>query len=161
MDYDVTVRQLDQQEVVGIRTTATQDTIGEQFASILPEVMGYLGEKGILPDGPPFARYFEFRSDFVDMEVGFPISSIHTGEPVAPDDQRIVSDELPECRAAVVEHRGSYQAIHGAYMAIEEWMKGSGEEAGGAPWEVYVVAMADTEDVDALRTEIVQPLKAD
>ena len=159
MSYDVEVRILDQQEVVTIRTTATPDTIGEQFGLILPEIMAYLNAKDILPDGPAFARYHEFQLDFVDMEVGFPISSIHAGEPVAPADERITSGELPAGRAAVVVHRGAYPGLHAAYMALEEWIRDSGEDATGPLWEVYVTGMQDTQDPAALVTEVVWPLK--
>ena len=73
MAYEIELRELPVQPTVVIRGTASPSKLPAMFGESIGELQGYLGSLGIQPTGPPFARYFEFREDSIDLEIGFPV----------------------------------------------------------------------------------------
>jgi effector-binding domain-containing protein len=160
MDRTFEVTIIDPQPAVAVRTETTPDKIGEQFDGLAQEVFAYILEKGIEPSGPAFIRYFEFSPERVDMEVGLPIS--RAGDPIVDPDPRMSFVDLPGGDAVVAVHEGSYEGLAGVYEALHDWIHAQeGLEEGDAPWEVYEVSPADTDDPAALRTRVVWPVKRD
>jgi effector-binding domain-containing protein len=140
------------QAAMSIRVITTPTEIGQTLGQILGEVWTYLQGRGVQPAGPPFARYYEYRADHVDMEAGLPVSS-----PVAGAG-RISADELPGGKVAVTWHIGPYDTLHKTYVALESWVQEQNQEAAGAPWEVYWTDPGEEPDSSAWRTEVICPL---
>ncbi len=140
------------QAAMSIRVITTPAEIGQTLGQILGEVWTYLQGQGVQPDGPPFARYYEYRADHVDMEAGLPVSS-----PVAGAG-RISAGELPGGKVAVAWHIGPYDTLHETNAALESWIQEQNQEAAGAPWEVYWTDPGEEPDSSAWRTEVICPL---
>jgi effector-binding domain-containing protein len=153
MEYEFEIKQIEEQPVVAIRAETNPESIGQLMGELFPQVDAYLEEIGVQPAGPGFARYFEYRPDFVDMQAGLPVS-----EPVTGRD-RIKPDELPGGRVAVTWHVGPYDTISHAFNALHEWIHESGREEGSAPWEVYWTHPQVEPDSSKWRTEIYWPIK--
>jgi predicted transcriptional regulator YdeE len=49
----------------------------------------------------------------------------------------VYATETPEGEAAVTVHRGPYERMNEAYLAIEEWMASNHREPAGHSWEIY------------------------
>lgn len=49
----------------------------------------------------------------------------------------VYATSTPAGEAAVAVHRGSYDRLNDAYVAIEQWMAANGKEAAGHTWEIY------------------------
>jgi len=140
------------QAVMNIRVITTPAEIGQTLGQILGEVWAYLQGLGVQPAGPPFARYYEYQSDHVDMDAGLPVSS-----PVAGAG-RISAGELPGGKVAVIWHIGPYDTLRETYEALESWVQEQKQEAAGAPWEVYWIDPGEEPDSSKWRTEVICPL---
>jgi effector-binding domain-containing protein len=150
--YQVAVREIEAQPVVIARAETTPDKIGETYGELIGEVSASVTRRGIPTAGPAFARYFDYSKDHVDMALGFPVRGS-----VEPEG-RVVPDELPGGRVAVVVHDGAYTKLPGAYTALEGYLRDRSLESAGPPWEVYVTGPAQGGESSTWRTEIVQPI---
>lgn len=153
MAYDIEVKAVEARLVASIRVTTTPDAIGGVLGELLPEVWSSLAGRGVTPVGPPFARYYEYGADRVDLEAGLPLS-----EAVAAEG-RIVAGELPAGRVAATWHVGPYDRLREAYLAIEAWLAAHGETAAGARWEIYWTDPGQEPDPARWRTEVLQPIR--
>ncbi len=116
------VEQRPEQPYVAVRETVTMTTIA-RIADRMPEVFGWLGERGIAPAGPPFFKY-----DVIDMAGQLVVEA---GVPVAapadvPDDADVFAGVLPAGRYAVVRHTGHPDQLVAATGELLEWAAGQG-----------------------------------
>jgi effector-binding domain-containing protein len=156
MSYDVTVRALPSKPALVIRGSMRQDELPAFFASAYGELYAYAARHGVMPDGPPFARY----PNISNASAGAPIT-VEAGVtlPRAVDgDGRVEMSELPGGECAVTEHIGPYDAMEPAYQALEAWMRANRRAPAGGPWEVYHSDPAQEPDPQKWRTEIFWPL---
>lgn len=82
------------------------------------EAASWLQKNSLTPSGAPFIRYLTTdMSSRLDIEVGFPVSSVVRG------DSRIVFGLLPAGRYAVLTYTGPYKGkgIYKANVAMMEW----------------------------------------
>ncbi len=119
------------------------------------QVMAAMSAEGLLPAGPPFARYtrVEGLPTTFDIEAGFPCAQPITeraGAAVRPS-------SLPGGAVAVVVHVGPYDAMTSTYQDLEQWVAEHDLVADGAPWECYLTEPAG--NPAGWRTEIVQPCR--
>lgn len=135
-----------------IRVTTAPDEVGRVMGEVLPEVWGYLEERGIHPAGPPFARYHACRESEVDLEAGFPVARPVDGE------GRVSAGELPGGEVAATWHAGHYDTLPAAYRAPEAWMEGQGRKPAAAPWEVYWTDPGETPDPARWETGVLWPI---
>ncbi|MCZ7646303.1 MAG: GyrI-like domain-containing protein [Planctomycetota bacterium] len=138
--------------VVAIRRVTTPEKIGDTCR----EIFGILGPKfaaGEFPmAGPPYARYFSFSPERVELEVGAPVA-----KPM-PSQGEIAAGELPGGRAATLLHVGPYEGLKDAYPRLERWMKEQGHACAGAPFEVYETDPSREPDASKWRTRIYWPV---
>src|SRR2546425_13065198 len=105
--------------------------IGATYGELIGEVSTSLAGRNIPTAGPPFGRYFDYSKDHVDMAAGFPVAGS------VENDGRVVTDELPGGRGAVVTHVGPYTQLGGAYRAIEAGIAEHGIASARPPRAVY------------------------
>jgi len=67
--------------------------------------------------------------------------------------------ELPETELAVLVHQGSYDDLADCYRELGAWVALHADPADLPVREIYVVAPPDSDDIDALRTEICWPIR--
>lgn len=98
----------------------TMDSIGAAVDSGLPELFGWIGERGIAPLSAPFIRYLAIdMSGELEIELGVPIS--------ADDASRVTSDDrvgieiLPGGPYATLLHVGSYDGLIASNAALQDW----------------------------------------
>ncbi|MBO0682206.1 MAG: GyrI-like domain-containing protein [Candidatus Dormibacteraeota bacterium] len=68
----------------------------------------------------------------------------------------VYATETPGGEAAVAVHRGPYNLMNEAYIAIDRWMAENGRESAGHSWEIYGDPTPDPADTE---TTIVHLLK--
>jgi effector-binding domain-containing protein len=153
MAYEIEIKEIESQPTIGIRVTILPSELSEAMGEILPEVWSYLESRGIYPASPPFARYYAYGADAVDMEAGFAVAAPLSG------DGRIVAGELPGGQVATTWHVGPYDTLTQAYDALRAWLKEQQWEEAGAPWEVYWTDPGEVPDPAAWRTEVLWPVK--
>jgi effector-binding domain-containing protein len=145
---------------IRVRQSMAELDIGALFDRNLPRVFEQLGRLGATPTGAPFARYHEFGPDQADIEMGVPVAAPLGGLAPLADaaPEEIGTSALPGGRAAVLVHRGPYEALGEAYDRLRTWIREEGRKPGDAPWESYVDDPGAVADVAELRTEIYWPV---
>ena len=130
------------------------------FDTHLPNIADQIANLGGTPAGPPYGRYHQFGPDQVDVEIGIPVAMpVANLRPLAECEAgEMGSAELPGGEAAVLIHRGSYDALSGAYDGLHDWIHAQGRDEGSGPWESYVDDPSEVSDPSQLRTEVVWPL---
>lgn len=150
---EMDIKEVEAQPTLNIRVTTTPDQLGTVMEQNLPEVWGYLQERGIHPAGPPYSRYHLYTPESVDVESGFP-----TTEPVSGEG-RISTGELPGGRMAYAIHMGPYDTLSATYNALAVWMSDKGQEQAGPPWEIYWSDPGETPDPADWKTEVLWPVR--
>ncbi len=146
-----------EQPYAAIYGVVTMETI-PLIADRLPEVFGWLAERGI-PAGPPFLRYNAIGpGGRLEVEAGVPVASAVNGaEPV-------LAGLLPAGRYAVARHTGPFSQLAGATRDLLGWAAAHGlvwdrtESPAGERWgcrlEVYLTNPAGEPDPGAWETEL-------
>ena len=127
------------QPFVGVRGRVTWDTFG-QIADRLPEIVGWLGERGIpLADGP-FFKYETFDPDdrYREFEV---VAGVPVGERVRIATDDLFADVLPAGRYVAVTHVGHPDELFDVAATVLKWAAAKGLEwdmersaEGGEVW---------------------------
>jgi effector-binding domain-containing protein len=152
MAYEIELRELPARPVATIRVATTPNRMGETFAESLPAVLRYLESQGVEPAGPGFGIFYQYDSDHVDMDIGFPVSRAVEGN------ERVAGRTLDSATFAITWHIGSYRTIGEAHRAIEAWVQEQGRKVTGPPWEVYWDGPESGVEPSAFRTEVGYPV---
>lgn len=137
-----------EQLYVGVGTEVGLDGIGETAHTLLPELFGWLGARGLAPACAPFLKYNVIDKNCrMQIEWGIPVS-----DPVEGDG-RISVDTLPAGRYATVLHRGHYGGLVEANAFLLDWVAQQGLKLDGvetpdegrfrARLEIYVTNPAE------------------
>jgi AraC family transcriptional regulator len=153
MSYEVKVTEIKRTPTITIRGVTTADKLGEHFMDVMPRLGRYAEANGMNVIGPPFARYFDYSPERVELEAGFPLASSTN------DSDGFLASELPSSKAATLTHWGDYEGLKAAYEFLADWIKTNGYEYGGAPWEVYVTDPGNQPDKAKWQTDIYWPIK--
>ena len=170
MAFKVTEPKLEncnQQPYVGIRTQVPMRELPTVIPQYIDEVMAWLGQQGVKPDGPPLIRYHACPpipgpDAMLDIAIGWPVASTQTGN------GRIIADALPAGRYASLIYTGVENGIQGN-GALLEWAEKQGiewdhwDDALGDAFEGRVEYMLDGPDDDPnpgnWKTEVAIKLK--
>lgn len=100
---------------VGIRRTVTMDTI-DQAADRIPDLLGWLGDRGVAPAGAPFLRYLviDMERELL-VEAGVPVSAPMDG------DGEVLGGVLPAGRYVVAVVVGAPDVLVGATGQLLRW----------------------------------------
>lgn len=60
----------------------------------------------------------------------------------------VYATTTPSGEAAVAVHRGPYDRLNDAYVALEKWMAANGRERAGHSWEIYGDPTPDPADTE-------------
>lgn len=139
---------LDETAAAVIHAVVPMAELVDFFDRAFAELMAVLGAQGVIPSGPPFARYAGPPEETVDLEVGFPLHGA-----VAPDGQ-VRPGSLPGGRVAHLVHLGAYDQLGESWGRLNAWMVEQGLTPGADLWEVYVTEPTADMDPADLRTEL-------
>jgi len=154
------IRTIEPRTTIAVRLETTQAQMSAAFDRELPRVGARMAELGAEMAGPPFARYFDFSSDHVDLEIGAPVVAAPAAlEPLSgrPDDAIGVS-QLPGSEVAMIVHEGSYDSLSATYDRLHGAIEAAGRVAAPGPWEEYLTDPSQEPDPAAWRTLVVWPL---
>jgi len=153
MALECEVVEVDAQPMIAIRVVTRPAEIDALVAQILTLLGDHLEKLGVRPNGPPFARHYEFREEHVELEAGFPLA-----DPVAGEG-RLAAGELPAGRVARCWHVGSHDTLARSYDALARWAMKHGHTPIAPPWEVYWHGPRESDACTTYRTELVWPVR--
>ncbi|HEY3975701.1 MAG TPA: GyrI-like domain-containing protein [Streptosporangiaceae bacterium] len=109
------------QPYVGVPFTVTMATFPQAADAGFPEILGWLGARGITPSGPPFIRYDVIDMDGeLEIEIGAPVAAALAGG------GRVQAGELPGGRYVTLVHTGPYDGLIAANAALQDWARQQG-----------------------------------
>jgi len=150
MPYDITIKTIDAQRVVGHRVHTSLENIGQAVGEAFGGAMGAIGAARAIPAGIPFLVYHDIIDDQADGEIEACI-------PVASGAAGGVAVDIPAAEVVATLHRGPYTEIGPAHEALGAWLAEQGREPVGPPREVYLNDPSETAPEELL-TEVLFPL---
>jgi effector-binding domain-containing protein len=150
--YEITEQDLPGQTTAVMRGEMAAQELPQWLARAYRDVYEYLDRTGVIPAGPPFARY-TFLDDVVAIEAGFPVPFEVSGEGL------IEPSALPPGAAAVTTHLGRYEDLTHALDAVTGWLEARGRAPHGPHWEIYYTDPGAEPDPARWRTDVVVPYR--
>jgi effector-binding domain-containing protein len=133
MEYEITVRDLPDQEVVFIRDRIRRDALSAFIGTSYDELVDRLATHGSAPHGETLVIYHESGPAGVDVEVCVPIA------PDAGVGAGLARRVVPAATVAQTLHVGSYDGLPDAYDAVASWVSRNEFSEVGPSRERYVV----------------------
>jgi len=156
----VSHRDLVAQSAVALFAEVEREQIGAWCAQTYPRLMQSLDRLPAVPIGPGGALYgpgwFEDGGGRVTAFV--PIQAPTGTVPTRGVPDRVHLTTVPAARLAVALHAGSYAELDLTYGVLGRHVLDRGIGAEGPIREYYLVSTGDTDDEDAIRTEVCWPI---
>lgn len=132
MTYECEIINQPSQPTLSIRTTTSIKELPNELGKAYGAIGQYLAELGEQPTGAPYAAYFTFSMESMEIEIGFPVAG-----PLSGKDQ-IESGEIPAGKVAQCLYTGPYNKIEPAYNALTAFVEEQGYESTGVAYEFYL-----------------------
>ena len=68
-------------------------------------------------------------------------------------------EKIPSQQVAVAHYFGGYDKTAATYYILEQYIKESGKEVAGSPWEIYITDPTTVKDTAQWATDILFPVK--
>ena len=120
------------QPTLSIRTTTSVKELPQELGRAYGAIGQYMAQLGEQPAGAPYAAYFTFDMENMDIEIGFPVGGSLPGE------GEIQSGEIPAGKIARCLYTGPYNKIEPAYNALTAYVEEQGHETTGVAYEFYL-----------------------
>jgi DNA-binding transcriptional MerR regulator len=155
-------RELAAQPALALFADVQRESIGPWCAQAYPRLMQSLGRLPAGPAGPGGALYGPgwFEDGGGRVTAFLPIDAAEPGPPTRGMPDRVHLTTIPAARMAVVTHTGGFDDLDLSYGVLGRHVLGRGIGAEGPIREYYLVSPADTDDENALCTEVCWPISA-
>ncbi len=153
MQYEVTCKTLPERFVASVRDILpTYNYEGRLWHTLMQETAG-LDLRPAEPCSYGIYHDGEYRERDVDVEIQFAV------QPGAyADTEHVVFKTVPPALVASTVHRGSYESIGAANIAVAQWARDNGYEIDGMSFSIYHVSPHQTSNPDELVTEVCCPV---
>lgn len=124
MEYEYELNETQAQPVLSMRIiTSTHNLIPDLKENFI-KILDYLNKLGKKPTGSPYAAYYNWEKDRLDVELGFPVDEVVAGN------DNIVANQIPAGKKASTYYKGRLQKIAPAYKGLTNFIKEKGYVSG-------------------------------
>lgn len=119
------------------------------------ELFAFIKSKGLKQSGSPFAIYLRWDSatQFSVMNFGIPVDKLEKGA------GRVWGEQLPAQNVVMAYYFGPYDKIAKTYYILDQYIRESGKQVVGGPWEIYVTSPMTEKDSTKWETDVLFPVK--
>ena len=131
-----------------------------QISEAFGKLYSWMGEKGLMPAGPPLGLYFNVPGQVPDEELLWELRSPIAGDVATsgPDEQGRGVKRLEAIQVAATMHQGPFEEVGRTYGALAGWIMENGYEILGPTEEVYLSDPNETPP-EQLVTEVRFPVR--
>jgi effector-binding domain-containing protein len=137
--YPVSVKTAVAQPTAVVAATTTWAEYPTLWPTLLDEVYAFVRGGGATQDGHNVMLYLD---DLPNVEVGVQVTG-----PFEPAG-RVIPSALPAGRVASTVHRGPYEALEEAHVALKAWCASHRHALTGVRWEIYGDWHEDSADLE-------------
>jgi len=148
-------RMMPEQVVLLIRDSAGPANYGQIMGKAFGEVMGFVKSNKLVCTSAPFAIYIKWDSItmFSVMDLGIAVEKAEKGK------GRVRVDKIPSQEVAIAHYFGAYDKTAPVYYILDQYIKESGKQQAGGPWEIYITDPTTVKDTAQWATDILFPVK--
>jgi effector-binding domain-containing protein len=138
-----------------IRDSAGPATYSQIMGKAFGELMGFVKNQKLVCISAPFAIYLRWDSVtmFSVMDLGIAVAKADKGN------GRIRVERIPSQKAVLAHYFGGYDKTASTYYILEQYIKESGKQVSGGPWEIYITDPMTEKDTAKWVTDILFPVK--
>jgi effector-binding domain-containing protein len=148
-------KMMPEQVVLLIRDSAGPATYGQIMGKAFGEVMGFVKSNKLVCTSTPFAIYLRWDSVtmFSVMDLGVAVEKAEQGK------GRVRVEKIPSQQVAIAHYFGAYNKTAPIYYILDQYIKESGKQQAGGPWEIYITDPTTVKDTAQWATDILFPVK--
>ena len=153
MPVSVTVQTVHPRTLAAVRREVAPGEVASAWGPALDKVWEFIrSQPGLRTDGHNIFLYHHPKQPGAPILCDFGVEVTRTFETAG----EVHATETPGGEVAVTVHRGPYNRMNEAYVAIETWMAANRRESAGHSWENYGDPTPDLADT---QTTVVYLLK--
>jgi effector-binding domain-containing protein len=155
MPDSVSVQIVQPRILAAVRREVLPGEVGSAWGPALGKVWDFIrSQPGLRTDGHNIFLYHQpqERGALILCEFGVEVTRRFetAGE--------VYATATPGGEAALAVHRGPYNRMNEAYLALEKWTAANGRELAGHSWEIYGDPTPDPADTETTIVQLLKPL---
>lgn len=154
-DYEVLVKEIPEAIVVTKRLILNSH---KDLFHVMPEMGEAMAELGCVCAMPEYCFNLyhdgEYKQHNIDVEICEAVTALQ------PDAKGLSFKRVPQIKkAACLFHKGAYESLPTAYLALTSWMESNGYEPADIPRESYIDGIWNKDTENEWLTEIQFPIQ--
>jgi effector-binding domain-containing protein len=143
------------QILLTIRDSAGPQTYNAVMGKAFTEIMGVVAAQKLKVTGAPFATYIRWDSVtmFSVMDIGIPVETAGKGA------GRVTVTQFPAQKVVQAQYFGPYEKTAPVYYILDQFVKETGQQSAGGPWELYITDPTMEKDTARWETWIAFPVR--
>jgi effector-binding domain-containing protein len=143
------------QILLTIRDSAGPQTYNAVMGRAFAELMGVVATQKLKVTGAPFATYIRWDSVtmFSVMDIGIPVEKAEKGA------GRVNVTTFPAQKVIQAQYFGPYEKTAPVYYIIDQYIRETGLQSVGGPWELYITDPTIEKDTAKWETWIAFPVR--
>jgi effector-binding domain-containing protein len=134
MSIDVSLQVVEPRKLAAVRREVAPGAVASAWGPAIGKVWDFIrSQPGLWTHGHNIFLYHHPKATGAPILCDFGVEVTRTFATAG----EVYATETPGGEAAVAVHRGPYDRMNEAYIAIGEWMTANRKESAGCSWDIY------------------------